>query len=87
MAKHNRLKPAHEPIVVAQKPLDGTIKNNFNTWGVGKINVETTRIPWDGKPPTGWVKGGHQRRTFGKDGKTTGPATTLHAPKGWLWGS
>ena len=29
-------------------------------------------MPWDGKPPTGWVKGGHQRRTFGKDGKTTG---------------
>jgi len=69
MAKHNRLKPAHEPIVVAQKPLDGTIKNNFNTWGVGKINVETTRVPWDGKPPTGWTKGGVNRRAFGKDVK------------------
>ena len=28
MAKHNRLKPAHEPIVVAQKPFKGTIKEN-----------------------------------------------------------
>lgn len=72
MAKANRLKPAHEPIFVAQKPLDGSIKNNVETWGCGAINVETTRIPWDGPPPTGWVKSGHERRTFGKEGKTTG---------------
>ena len=65
MAKRNRLKPAHEPIVVAQKPLEGSIQKNFDKWGVGKINVETTRIPWDGKPPTGWIKG--YRREFGKD--------------------
>jgi site-specific DNA-methyltransferase (adenine-specific) len=67
MAKINRLKPAHEPIFVAQKPLDGSISANFERWGCGKINVETTRIPWDKAPPTGWVKGGHTRRSFGGD--------------------
>ena len=72
MPKKNRLKQAHEPIVVAQKPFKGSIQNNFDKWGVGKIDVENTRVPWDGKPPTGWVKDGHKRRTFGKDGKTTG---------------
>lgn len=72
MPKKNRLKQAHEPIVVAQKPFTGSIKSNFEKWGVGQIDTANTRIPWDGKPPTGWVKGGHQRRTFGKDGKTTG---------------
>jgi len=72
MPKKNRLKQAHEPIVVAQKPFSGSIEKNFEEWGVGKIDVANTRVPWDGKPPTGWVKGGHQRRTFGKDGKTTG---------------
>ena len=72
MPKKNRLKPAHEPIVVAQKPFKGSIQKNFEEWGVGKIDVLTTRVPWDGKPPTGWVKGGLQRRTFGKEGKTTG---------------
>ena len=72
MPKKNKLKPAHEPIVVAQKPYKGSIEKNFEKWGVGKINVTTTRIPWDKKPPKGWVKGGLQRRTFGKDGKTTG---------------
>ena len=39
---------------------------------MGKINIEDARVPWDGKPPTGWVAGGAKRRTFGKDGKTTG---------------
>lgn len=65
MAKTNRLKPAHEPIFVAQKPLEGSIDKNVAKWGCGRINTETTRVPWDGKPPTGWVKGGGQRRAFG----------------------
>ena len=72
MPKHNRLKPAHEPIVVAQKPYQGTLQNNFEKWGCGLIDTENTRVPWDKKPPTGWVKGGAKRRTFGRDGKTTG---------------
>jgi len=72
MPLKNRLKQAHEPIAVAQKPFSGTLKANYEEWGVGLIDTQNTRVPWDGKPPTGWVKGGHQRRTFGKDGKTTG---------------
>ena len=72
MAKHNRLKPAHEPIAVAQKPFKGTIIANVEEWGCGKIDTENTRVPWelgkDGQPkvPKGWVKGGHSRRAFGK---------------------
>ena len=66
MAKHNRLKPAHEPIVVAQKPFTGTIKDNSERWGTGMININGARIPWEGRPPTGWTKGGHSRRVFGK---------------------
>jgi len=69
MSKNNRLKPAHEPIAVAQKPFKGTIKSNFEEWGVGQINIEKAKVPWDGKPPTGWLKGGSKRRVFGK-GKT-----------------
>ena len=67
MAKANRLKPAHEPIFVAQKPLEGSIDKNVEKWGCGRINTSTTRVPWDGKPPTGWVKGGSKRRAFGGD--------------------
>jgi len=72
MAKTNRLKPAHEPIVVAQKPYKGSLKSNYEEWGCGLIDVDTTRVPWDKEPPKGWVKGGAQRRTFGRDGNTTG---------------
>jgi site-specific DNA-methyltransferase (adenine-specific) len=61
MAKVNRLKPAHEPIFVAQKPLEGSIKSNVEKYGCGEINTNTTRVPWNGKPPTGWIKGGTQR--------------------------
>lgn len=67
MAKANRLKPAHEPIFVAQKPVEGTIKANIEKWGTGTINIENARVPWEGKPPTGWVKGGSKRRAFGGD--------------------
>jgi len=67
MVKKNRLKPAHEPIVVAQKPLVGSIENNQNQYGVGQINIDDVRVPWDGKPPTGWVGNQHQRRKFGRE--------------------
>ena len=67
MPKNNRLKPAHEPIVVAQKPFPGTLKANFEQWGVGMIDITNTRIPWEGAPPKGWVKGGSKRRSFGKE--------------------
>lgn len=65
MAKTNRLKPAHEPIFVAQKPLDGSIQNNVDRWGCGRINIDQARVPWDGEPPRNWIKGGSRRRAFG----------------------
>jgi hypothetical protein len=38
------LKPAHEPICMARKPLDGTVANNVIKWGVGGINIDATRV-------------------------------------------
>jgi site-specific DNA-methyltransferase (adenine-specific) len=38
------LKPAFEPIVVARKPVDGTIAANVLKHGVGGINIDSTRI-------------------------------------------
>lgn len=38
------LKPATETIVVARKPLQGTVADNVTTWGVGGINVNGCRI-------------------------------------------
>jgi site-specific DNA-methyltransferase (adenine-specific) len=38
------LKPTVEPIVMARKPLDGTVANNVLTWGVGGLNIDASRI-------------------------------------------
>jgi site-specific DNA-methyltransferase (adenine-specific) len=46
------LKPAHEPIVLARKPLVGTVANNVLTHGVGGINIDGCRVisdDWDEK--------------------------------------
>ena len=38
------LKPAHEPIIVARKPLVGTVANNVLTHGTGALNIDGSRI-------------------------------------------
>jgi DNA modification methylase len=38
------LKPAHEPIVLARKPLNGTIANNVLNYGTGGLNIDACRI-------------------------------------------
>jgi site-specific DNA-methyltransferase (adenine-specific) len=43
------LKPAHEPMVLARKPLEGTIANNVLTHGVGGLNIDATRVVADGE--------------------------------------
>jgi len=47
------LKPAWEPIVLARKPLDGTVAANVQKWGTGAINIDASRIPTNGDKPTG----------------------------------
>jgi len=39
------LKPAIEPIVMARKPLEGTVVNNTLRHGVGGININACRVP------------------------------------------
>jgi site-specific DNA-methyltransferase (adenine-specific) len=34
------LKPAHEPIVLARKPLVGTVAANVLEWGTGGLNID-----------------------------------------------
>jgi site-specific DNA-methyltransferase (adenine-specific) len=39
------LKPAWEPIVLARKPLAGTVASNVLAHGTGALNIDATRIP------------------------------------------
>ena len=41
------LKPAHEPIVVARKPLIGTVPANLAKHGVGALNIDGCRVHGD----------------------------------------
>jgi len=41
------LKPAHEPMVLARKPLIGTVANNVLTYGVGGLNIDGSRVGSD----------------------------------------
>ena len=41
------LKPAHEPIVLARKPLIGTVANNVLTYGTGGLNIDGSRVGTD----------------------------------------
>jgi len=38
------LKPAHEPVVVARKPIDGTVIENVLEHGTGGINIDGCRV-------------------------------------------
>jgi hypothetical protein len=43
------LKPSFEPVILARKPLDGTIVNNIMRWGVGAFNIDDCRIELNGE--------------------------------------
>lgn len=65
------LKPAHEPIILARKPLIGTVAANFAAHGTGGLSIDACRVGWpDGIAPEigtpGWG----------------GPAKTLSAAPG-----
>jgi site-specific DNA-methyltransferase (adenine-specific) len=41
------LKPAFEPVIVARKPIEGTVANNVLKWGTGGLNIDGSRIVGD----------------------------------------
>jgi len=38
------LRPSWEPIVVARKPIRGTVASNVVTWGTGALNIDACRV-------------------------------------------
>jgi DNA modification methylase len=67
------LKPAHEPIVLARKPLAGTVAANVLEHGTGALNVDGCRIETDWVQERGetWLRSGGQAVP---DGEWQGPA-------------
>ncbi len=48
------LKPSVEPILLAQKPYDGSVLNSVHTHGAGLLNVQDT-VSADGSYPGNWL--------------------------------
>ena len=44
---NSQLKPAIEPIILARKPLDGTVASNVLAHGVGGLNIDACRVQTD----------------------------------------
>src|SRR5699024_179572 len=42
------LKPAWEPILLARKPLAGTVAGNVLEWGTGALNIDASRVGAEG---------------------------------------
>lgn len=42
--KTSGLKPAHEPITIFQKPLEGTYIENIEKWNCGAMNIDACRV-------------------------------------------
>ena len=67
------LKPAHEPIIMARKPLDGTVADNVERWGTGALNIDGCRIEYQSEKDFESAKGGDSGSTkcniFSANGK------------------
>jgi site-specific DNA-methyltransferase (adenine-specific) len=83
------LKPAHEPIVMARKPIVGTVANNVLNYGVGGINIDASRVGYtddydkkhqeDIRKGTGTFFGGSgESKSNQKDIQGRWPANFIH---------
>jgi hypothetical protein len=86
------LKPALEPIVLARKPLTGTIAGNVLKWGTGAINIDGCRI--DGAPRTTHKDGDHRQKltskgvsggAWGNPEASLGDCSEVYEPRAARW--
>ena len=59
------LKPAHEPCVLARKPLEGTVANNALKYGTGGLNIDGSRV-------------GTEQIEQGREGRQVADSTSYH---------
>lgn len=65
------LKPAWEPIIMARKPIEGTVAQNVQEWGTGAIDIDGCRI--EGEVPS-TVQGGKRSLPFGMKAQNSTPS-------------
>ena len=85
------LKPAWEPIILARKPLEGTVAQNVQRWGCGALAIDACRVGHDepakttartaprysGRTMANGVRGGEQSSVAGPDPLGRWPANVI----------
>lgn len=69
------LKPALEPIVVARKPLEGTVVANVLKYGTGAINIDACRVPTENESVSNHSRSAEAAVSKGKYGDSTAQET------------
>ena len=87
------LKPAHEPVVVARKPLVGTVAANVLAFGTGAVNVDGCRVGYRSEADERESKeknrhadfgsGPRENRVFGADERDRGASGNYDPPGRW----
>lgn len=78
------LKPAHEPIIVARKPLIGTVSANHAAFGTGGLNIDSCRVDsGDSNPSIGRRQGAtnHLRQRSASDSEAVGRIESRTTPE------
>ncbi|MBO5017071.1 MAG: hypothetical protein J6C92_14905 [Bacteroidaceae bacterium] len=77
------LKPAHEPITVFQKPLEGTYIQNIEKYSCGAMNIDACRVPFQNeqdiqtaKAKTNFTEASDHSRGFGNGTDIYGDGNT-----------
>jgi len=76
------LKPAWEPIIVARKPLEGTVAANVLAHGTGALNIDGCRVEINGPAGT-WGAKQSASVGYGWGSEASGFATQQHAAGRW----
>jgi len=74
------LKPAHEPIVLARKPLAGTVAETVMKYGTGALNIEGARVGFDGG-----TKGGQANDNWRADGTNVRASVDIESIDAGRW--
>lgn len=72
------LKPAYEPIIMARKPLDGTVAQNVLTHGCGGLNIDGCRVGNEIRHNPSAVSGGLYEGFKRKESQGRWPANFIH---------
>jgi site-specific DNA-methyltransferase (adenine-specific) len=76
------LKPTVEPIVMARKPVEGTVANNVLTYGTGGLNIDESRIAHDDSVNLNTMQRQQANNPIRFGGAKPGDVISMYKPEG-----